>query len=416
VSAWTPILEGGSAARAVCVVNRIYADVTEALDKSTHPAGDLSLAIGLAGLALFEAYRARCLGLHDDLVRQRLAEAIADCDPNIDDVSLFHGASGLALVVALSQRLADGTVDASPFCTEVDAVLMDALAHADWHCRAELFRGLAGIGIYALERRSESLLTEVKLRLRDIAYEDEAGPRWLTDSSYATPPYGLEGLYVNLGMPHGIWPPIAVVGATLLKHEPEIERRFFDLALSWALSQQGHGVGSQFPLTLPSIGSEDGPLAWCYGDLGIGSVLVAIGTALGRSDLTMRGADIALRVATWPTKFADPCLCHGSAGTAHLFNRLFHSTGDERFLAASRQWFRATLNVCHADRPVAGLSFFRRQHWTPDLSYLRGASGVALALLGAIGATAPDWDAPLCLSFRDQARTSTATACVPAKR
>ena len=49
----------------------------------------------------------------------------------------------------------------------------------------------------------------------------------------------------------------------------------------------------------------------------------------------------------------DAGLCHGAAGLAHLYNRMFQASRDERFAAAARCWFQRTLELRQSGQPEA---------------------------------------------------------------
>jgi hypothetical protein len=95
---------------------------------------------------------------------------------------------------------------------------------------------------------------------------------------------------------------------------------------------------------------------------------------------------------------ADAGLCHGSAGNAHLFNRLWQATGDPVFQAAARRWMDVTLDFALAQGGVMG---FRAHYpapegagsaWKEEPGVLEGYAGVGLALTAALYPVVPDWD------------------------
>jgi class I lanthipeptide synthase len=93
----------------------------------------------------------------------------------------------------------------------------------------------------------------------------------------------------------------------------------------------------------------------------------------------------------------DCGLCHGAAGVAHLFNRLFQATGEPLFKTAAVRWFGRTLQMRRPSQDVAGffaLEITRNKRWraVAKLGLLEGATGVALALLAAATEVEPNWD------------------------
>ena len=104
------------------------------------------------------------------------------------------------------------------------------------------------------------------------------------------------------------------------------------------------------------------------------------------------------------TQVTDAGLCHGAAGLGHLFNRLYQATDDETLAEAARFWFRYTLELRRPGEGVAGFPSWRSNRdggmsWQADAGFLTGASGVALALLGAVTTLEPSWDRVLLSSI-----------------
>ncbi len=100
----------------------------------------------------------------------------------------------------------------------------------------------------------------------------------------------------------------------------------------------------------------------------------------------------------------DPGLCHGAAGVAHVFHRLFLTTREPRFADAARLWFARTLAMQGEHRGFAGFAAYEpdaqgKLGWAADPGFLMGAAGVTLALAAALADEAdPGWDRVLLLS------------------
>jgi hypothetical protein len=95
----------------------------------------------------------------------------------------------------------------------------------------------------------------------------------------------------------------------------------------------------------------------------------------------------------------DAGLCHGSAGLAHLFNRMYQMTAEPTLADAARFWIERTLELCSAAAPGrdTALSDSAGSAWKgPGL--LEGAAGIALALEAACTTTEPIWDQMLLVS------------------
>jgi len=109
------------------------------------------------------------------------------------------------------------------------------------------------------------------------------------------------------------------------------------------------------------------------------------------------------------SRVSDAGLCHGAAGNAHLFNRLFQATGREEFREAALFWFSHALAMRVNGVGVAGYLTRRAADdgsstWEADSSFLTGTRGIALAMLAAITDVEPLWDRVLLstLSHRDE--------------
>jgi len=141
-------------------------------------------------------------------------------------------------------------------------------------------------------------------------------------------------------------------------------------------------------------------LGWCRGELAISLALLAAARALddpARED----DAVAAALDTTAPLDDAalDACLCHGAAGIAHLYNRLYQATGRTAFADRARAWLRRTMDMQRAGTGIGGFEMRRREDgrvwWEPDPSLLIGSAGVGLALLAGATAQAPHWDRAL---------------------
>ena len=97
----------------------------------------------------------------------------------------------------------------------------------------------------------------------------------------------------------------------------------------------------------------------------------------------------------------DAGLCHGTAGIAHIFNRMFINTGVTDFKEASDYWFEETLKMATFEDGLAGYKVWRTKEmggWTNEYGFLEGIAGIGLAMISTISNINPDWDECLLLS------------------
>ncbi len=146
-------------------------------------------------------------------------------------------------------------------------------------------------------------------------------------------------------------------------------------------------------------------MAWCYGDPGVAAAFAAAGESLDDRALRAFALDVAHAAARRPVESSgvvDAGLCHGAAGVAHVFHRLWRASGDPVCRDAALAWFERALERV-ADRPnVAGFATFgferrREGEYVEDPGLLTGAAGTGLALVAAVSRRAPEWDRFLLL-------------------
>ena len=382
-ASWSPICRGELAdeLRAAALDIAAALQATPFADPSLTGAGAATVLYGYLADALEEPRFADLSVAMVEDATARMAELPATA-------ALFGGFTGLAWCV--EHVLADDEEDANE---AVDAALARVLGSSPWPGKLDLIGGLVGIGVYALERLPRAgaieLLGLVVDRLRELAEPRDDGFAWKCEARHlgslrARHPGGA----YDLGVAHGAAGVIALLGRAC--DVPEVAGRarpLLDGAVEWLLRQRlPAGSSSVFPW-FAGEGTAT-RAAWCHGDPGIAAALLLAARAVGEPSWERAAIEIAMAstaLLDLHAGFVDPCLCHGSAGLAHLFNRLHQATGERRFADVARAWFRRTLRY---GRPGGS-----------DASFLTGATGVALALLGAVSGVEPNWDRVLLCSI-----------------
>jgi hypothetical protein len=266
-----------------------------------------------------------------------------------------------------------------------------------WRDTFDLIGGLAGYGVYFLERLrggagalAREGLARVVDHLAAMARREPDGAAWFTPPELL-PPTSLtgwpRGVY-NCGLAHGAPAVIAVLSrAAALPDPPPAARALRDDAARWLIARRGAPTArGHFPASIADGVAEPARTAWCYGDPGVACGLWDAAPAVAY--------ELALDCARREVEHCvvrDAGLCHGAAGLAHLLGRWYHATGDARLADAARAWLERTL----AFRTPAGFAGIVR--WGPDESnaeanLVEGAIGVALTLLAATGDCEPGWD------------------------
>lgn len=425
---WQPLLEGSTADAAREVVDEIAAALPAADSWTPDTLNDVSrvswkagIAAGAAGKALFYTY----LGLERGRREEPSAEAASDLALELLDRAtegvaevpmgegLFTGFTGIAWANDhLRGRLYESEGDDAN--REVDEALLELLETHRPRAEYDLINGLVGIGTYALEGlpRSTALrcLEKVIERLAEKAErparpEGPAAPgaAWFSPPENL-PAFQLEGYpngFFNLGASHGMAGVVGLLGAACASGVGSA-RPLLDEAMAWLLRRrQPAGTAFCFPHFFhPDSEPMMSRLAWCYGDPGLAVTLLVAARGAGEPEWEKAAVDTAVSAATRPyelSRIRDAGLCHGSAGIAHLFNRLYQATGEPRLADAARFWFDWTLQFRQSGNGVAGFRSWNTdtaggESWRSDAGFLEGAAGVGLALLAATSPVEPEWD------------------------
>jgi lantibiotic modifying enzyme len=390
VHAWSPLVEGEAAVRALAAAEAIGRDLGRDPERSASGPG---LHQGHAGLALFYAYLER--SLHDAEAGERVQEHLDRAADELAEqrpasASLYGGFVGVAWV---TEHLAAGelTAEDEDPNAEIDEALLALLGRSPWRGELDLLSGLVGWGVYALERlprpTASAMLPLLVERLAERGEREARGMVWRGQRNDMEEP--------DPGMAHGAAGVIALLARMLRE----------GVAPPGAESLLAAAVEAVRVRLSPG---EDGnaDLAWCAGDAGLSVALLAAARACGRDDWEEIARRLAAAAAGRYLEGAerfDPALCHGTAGLSHLFHRLHQATGDPSLLAASRRWLERTLA---RRRPGGGIGGYRSRGrqadgtlgWITDPGFLGGAAGIGLALLAAATPVEPAWDRLLLLS------------------
>ena len=272
----------------------------------------------------------------------------------------------------------------------------------------DFLHGALGIVLYFLSNNDEPSDTYIS-RFID-AFEQKAVPtpgnglKWLSILDYKTEKKGY-----NISMSHGIASIIAMLSKIYKRGiNKEKTKHLLEGAMNYLLQQklpEGKFV-SVFPnLALESMENlYPSRLAWCYGDLGISVAIWHASQALGRKDWEEEAKNILLHSAKRrdlkENGVVDAGLCHGTAGIAHIFNRMYGYTGMEELKEASDYWFEQTLKMARFEDGLAGFKAWQgtERGWVNEPGLLEGIAGIGLAMISAVSDIEPAWDECLLLS------------------
>lgn len=419
VSLWEPLLRGHEAEGALQSLREI-AELLRNPDQAQQVAPDaeytaqpFSLGGGSAGIALFLAYLEKS-GIFPG-VRQAAFEqmnrAIETVASEFTRPALYAGFTGVGWAAEhVTKLLSESSEDLN---SDLDSAVEQFVSVTPWKDDYDLISGLVGLGIYCLERDgapvAKHALELIVERLFETAEhsQDEDVVTWFTPPDLMIPmqleryPHG----FYNLGVAHGVPGIIALLGRTYSAGIAQDKAKWLlDRAVAWLLKQRLPGTSVSCFADTISQGADtrhDCRLAWCYGDAGIAAALLLAARCTKTKSWEAEALDVAQRSARRAPETCgatDACVCHGSAGLAHIFNRLYQATRDELYADAARYWLERTLQFRQPGKGAAGyLSWGMGADETiielqPKLGLIQGIAGIGLALLAAVSDVEPSWD------------------------
>ncbi|MEA2338169.1 MAG: lantibiotic biosynthesis protein, partial [Thermoanaerobaculia bacterium] len=403
---WTPLLTGDQKAKALAISSSII-DILRRSGRAWTPPGaartervarDLSLAWGSAGWLIAFAYCAS--GSMQKAMIETHADKLADgLARHPLPPTLFRGFWGIGWTFAHMKNAGLWDVSISDDFADSVRPTLDLFSREHQH---DLMHGMVGVGVYVLETIPSSGAAAI---LEDVVGALEAGCSWSDDGAFwPTPPELLPaderelwpGGRTDLGMAHGSAGVIAFLAATIRRARSPAATRLLEAAVSWLLAQRlPPSTGALFSAHVDGARKSAGTrLAWCAGDLGISVSLALAAGELGREDWRQEALRIALHSAARPFSDAviDSSFCHGSAGIAHLFSRLFQYLEHPRLAEASARWYEHSFGSETIRRFLRYGSSRSGRAKRYDTGFLMGAAGVALALNAGATDAAPAWD------------------------
>jgi hypothetical protein len=224
--------------------------------------------------------------------------------------------------------------------------------------------------------------------------------------------------YVITGLAHGVAGVVSFLADAAAAGLPV--RPLLDEAVDWLLAAKlppGPGPAYAYEVA-PGDPGRPTRLAWCHGDPGVAAGLLVAARCTGEAAWESEALALARQCAArsgGETSIIDAGLCHGSAGLAHLFNRLYQASGDVALREAARFWIGRTFDLRRPGEGVAGFLAWEnddemRQDWRAEPGFLTGAAGVGLALLAAAAPVEPAWDRLLLVSVPPRVTRTAAEA------
>jgi lantibiotic modifying enzyme len=403
---WIPVCDGSLRER----LDASIAETIAALRQIDLPRNDLGAHLGLALMYAYLA-KSRDERKHLDEARQHLDAAVEAIAETEYPVALHGGFVGVAWSVEHLRSLLYPE-ETDDLHEEIDEEILTLLSRPNSVPCHDVIGGLAGIAVYALARlphvAARRMLELILDQFEARAERDDKGTRWLTPPEQLPPwqrKMAPNGLY-NLGMAHGIPGIVATLGRMAEAGIGDaLSHSLLGSSVDWLLRQRTGNVpeGCFAQWIVPGAGERAATrAAWCYGDPGVGIALLGAARCVQNQEWEDIAVGIYRSIARRPlelTGVVDSCVCHGSAGLAHLFNRFYQATGIEEFAEASRQWLERTLQMRRPGEGIAGYRTWSETGWEAETGLLNGVTGIVLTYLAATTRCEPRWDELLMASI-----------------
>lgn len=398
---WKPIING----RESHPFKEKISQLAQILNDKSHEIEDIGLLNGRMGIVLFLYYYARFSG--EETFKEKGFQLIEGIFDQIETSEVPHtfceGLAGIGW--GLNHLIKQGFIEADidDILAELDQFSSEVISRYIEDSNFDYLQGAVGIGLYLLGRlpgpiAMEGLQSLLDALQRQAVHSPDGTLHW---AAQLDPSNGKMGC--NLSLSHGISGIVGLLARMAAKEPFRAQAVPLIKGACGYLAQrqfQDPGFNSMFPgIYLPQEPPAYSRLAWCYGDLGVALGFSHTAEATGDEALARKAETILLHSArrkeSQHTGVTDACVCHGSAGNSHIFNRGYQHHGNEALRETARYWLNQSLE--HAKYPD-GYAGYKMRHpeikggWQPEASLLEGIAGIGLVFMAALSDIEPAWD------------------------
>lgn len=404
-SFWESIADAERKKRAI---NKIE-EILNILVRKDSFAERFSLMNGELGVILFLFYYSKTFNnnFYYDLALKKLDRLLELYNNDYNLSTYCNGLAGVSWCVSHISKYFLLDQDPEGLITdEVDSALFRAIEDCPDLRYTDFLHGALGIVYYFLYHdnpKTNSYLEYFVNRLQDLSiYDNETdGLKWESiDSVFSNK------ISINLGLAHGAASLIEILRIMKLKNiSSEKTEKILYSAINFLKGQTLNSKNyiSIFPSWVKeNEESTSSRLGWCYGDLGIGLVLINTAIAFNHIELFNFSTQIlektTLRRSTEQSMVIDAGLCHGSSGLLNMYIKLFNKTKNPIYKEAALYWFDKTLDLSNHKDGLAGYKSFAYDKFSNQYGLLLGVSGIGLSLLSFISSHELKWDSCLLIN------------------
>lgn len=301
---------------------------------------------------------------------------------------------GIALTQLYNEKLIN--LHDTDFFSEFDDILEKQVNELIKKKDYDFLHGLIGLGFYFLERKRFDVVEKIISELDQNSVKDVNGVRWFFKHINFEENIIEENF--NLSIAHGISAVIVFLSRYINEvdnpnNAVQIVKMLLKESIRFLNTCRLQNKLSIFPNAVYDYENEKNKipsrLAWCYGDLTIGIAFWLAGKTLEDDWIKKQATDICLhtckRTTTSETFIDDAGFCHGTAGIAFIYHKMYCYTSNENFKISADYWINETVKFSKFEDGLAGYkskNFINNKYvWVNDYSLLNGITGIGLVLL-----------------------------------
>jgi lantibiotic biosynthesis protein len=389
-------------------------DIAQCLAAQHYKYDSSSLMTGTVGIALFDLYYAKYC-CNEAIGQEKISmtiDSVVNCIEGTPQMrtSFCSGLSGIGWFFEHIQKIEFVEMDTSDFLKDIDPHITDFIQDSYKRGDYDFLHGGNGAVWYYFHKISPptpKFIENIYQYLHTTAEYTPNGAKWKSILSLTTMEQGY-----NIGLSHGSSSIVTLLCKMYQCHPSNQILSLLKATVDFIIHQKRESpplFGSFFPTYSieddKKLGINGSRLAWCYGDLGIGIALWQAAKVLSDKELENIVLDIfihnAKRRSFDNSGVQDAGLCHGSAGIAAIYYRMYQNTGQKIFLETTDFWIEQILHFSKNMDDYAGYKV-----WRPDEaatlqvnhSLLEGIAGIGLMLITYLHEIPPTWDELLMLS------------------
>ena len=381
-------------------------EIADIIDKQTDiPSSNYSLFGGMAGELFFLYHYHKLMpGIKFDFSKKIdiLIDSIKTY--GINDITYCSGLSGVLYLFEIMKKDAFLEIKIG---TDIHEYFNDSFFKLLKRGKYEFLYGLIGIAqLFCLNKdRYKNKIIDILHYLDDNKIMINNGFTWIDKEK--------KDIIYDLSLSHGT--ASVIVFLTQLLNDDlffNYKKLIFNLltkSIHFVMSQQINREysNSYFPYTCNNNGPLEinSRLGWCYGDLSIGIALYQAAKVCNNTSLHNFSKEVLSYAANKrrnlkENSVIDAGLCHGTAGIAALFYRMWWNEKTDEYASATDYWINKTIEMAKYNNGPAGYLYYSARHGLiPAYHFLEGIAGIGIVLLYYLMKAYPSWDKCLLLSF-----------------